>query len=389
VALIKATSRLPQLDILRLVAIVLVLSHHMTYVALLPGRLAPFADFLVLFGWTGVDLFFVLSGFLIGGLLFNEIRKSGHLNTYRFLLRRALKIWPLYYGFLILCTVLISVRTGAGLLDVIHSLRFCYLNVQNFDFDNLMRISHQSVFIAHVWTLAVEEHFYLGLPLLLLMLLRINASAQTCLKFLPSFCAFMMVACPLARICMRHLSANYLYQTPLRVDGLFAGVLLAYIWHYHHQTLLPLLKRPSLLFLGGSFCLLPMTVVDHERLFTHTVGYSLLYTGYGLILLAMMSSTEYDGAMRRLFDTGFARGLAFLGSFSYPIYLVHMLCFNLVDWFLKSHLINVSETLRWLIGWLACLGLSVGTGIAVGLLLEKPILALRNQILPAEKVSRA
>ena len=86
------------LDVLRGVAILLVLpSHHVPLNGEI-GWLNHVNDFFERFGWTGVDLFFVLSGFLIGGLLFREVKQTGRLDARRFLTRRALKLWPAYFA---------------------------------------------------------------------------------------------------------------------------------------------------------------------------------------------------------------------------------------------------------------------------------------------------
>ncbi len=90
----RMNSRNQSLDVLRGIAILLVLGRHFDYFPLLRQA-----------GWIGVDLFFVLSGFLISGLLFQEYKSTGKLNVRRFILRRGLKIWPSYY-LLILATML-------------------------------------------------------------------------------------------------------------------------------------------------------------------------------------------------------------------------------------------------------------------------------------------
>ena len=102
-----------------------------------------------------MDLFFVLSGFLVGGLLFNELRGRGKLDVPRFLIRRGFKIWPSYYVYLAAVAVLMARRSVPGLAA---SLLPNLLNVQNYFGTPLQ----------HTWSLAVEEHFYLALPLLLL-----------------------------------------------------------------------------------------------------------------------------------------------------------------------------------------------------------------------------
>src|SRR5437763_1037392 len=86
-----AGGRIQQLDFLRGVAILLVLVYHWVFPPSDAGLLRPIMEGIERFGWSGVDLFFVLSGFLIGGLLFKEIQKTGRLDVKRFLIRRGLK----------------------------------------------------------------------------------------------------------------------------------------------------------------------------------------------------------------------------------------------------------------------------------------------------------
>src|SRR5215211_479046 len=93
--------RLKNLDVLRAVAVLLVLGRHVNVVAPMPadvpGPVALAIRAWVKVGWTGVDLFFVLSGFLVSGLLFAEYRKNGELRIGRFLIRRGFKIYPPFW----------------------------------------------------------------------------------------------------------------------------------------------------------------------------------------------------------------------------------------------------------------------------------------------------
>src|SRR5262249_62023019 len=90
-----SAGRLPQLDFLRGIAVLLVIANHLPGQLPIPstGYFAPFVKVASDFGWTGVDLFFVLSGFLVGGLIFKEWQQRSAFDIRRFLIRRAFKIW--------------------------------------------------------------------------------------------------------------------------------------------------------------------------------------------------------------------------------------------------------------------------------------------------------
>ena len=142
------TKRDTRLDVLRGVAVVMVLVHHS------PTRLGGWVQA----GWSGVDLFFVLSGFLVSGLLFKEYLAAGRIRPWRFYLRRGFKIYPNLYVMLAVAAVL-QAALGPPLVPrlVLHDALF----VQNY----------LGPWWGHTWSLAVEEHFYLLLPPVLLLLL--------------------------------------------------------------------------------------------------------------------------------------------------------------------------------------------------------------------------
>ncbi len=143
-----------RLDILRCVAVLLVLGHH----GFMEGLWREV-------GWTGVDLFFVLSGFLISGLLFNEYKKTGGINLRRFFIRRGFKIYPAFWAML-LGSVLIAFAYHKHFYGAywLHEVLF----IQNY-LPGIWR---------HTWSLAVEEHFYIVLPLLLLAMCRLSKNRK-------------------------------------------------------------------------------------------------------------------------------------------------------------------------------------------------------------------
>ena len=177
------------------------------------------------YGWTGVDLFFVLSGFLVGGLLCKELHRHGTLNVRRFLIRRGLKIWPAYYAYLAGLFALIVYDAGGGPGAAFVRIQYCVLNIQN-DF-TLPRV--------HLWSLAVEEHFYLVLALALGWVARRVGRSPSGYAMIPWAVAIVVILCTSLRTLDRIRDADSMlavYATHLRLDSLAFGFLLAYVFHF-------------------------------------------------------------------------------------------------------------------------------------------------------------
>lgn len=133
--------RLRELDFLRGIAIILVLIRH-SYIN----------RFLVNMGWIGVDLFFVLSGYLVSGLLFKEYKRFGEINIKLFLIRRGLKIYPIFY---ITAIPYIFIKILSNKFSLSHLLGDLFF-LQNY-------VSNLGYLYPAGWSLAIEEHFYLGI----------------------------------------------------------------------------------------------------------------------------------------------------------------------------------------------------------------------------------
>jgi peptidoglycan/LPS O-acetylase OafA/YrhL len=155
-----SSSRFHGLDTLRAVAIVLVVLYHLSIRGLLPAALDPVAAV----GWIGVDLFFVLSGFLIGSQLMKPYLAGSTPSLREFYVRRAYRILPAYLVVLALYYVAPVWREAKG-----PSAAWQYLS---FTWNLFLRGYPEQRAFSHVWSLCVEEHFYLLLPVLLLLLMR-------------------------------------------------------------------------------------------------------------------------------------------------------------------------------------------------------------------------
>lgn len=160
-----------RLDILRGIAVLWVVLYH--------GELR---NTIFNGGWAGVDLFFVLSGFLISGLLFAEYKKNGSIDFKRFFIRRALKIYPAFYFFLFVTFI-----AEAGL----HHLR-----PMGAFLSEILYVQNYAPYIwPHTWSLAVEEHFYIALPLFLCCLLYFSHRSDDPFRLIPPVFALVALGC--------------------------------------------------------------------------------------------------------------------------------------------------------------------------------------------------
>jgi peptidoglycan/LPS O-acetylase OafA/YrhL len=342
------------------VAILLVIFRH-TILFRDPGWDEP----LVQFGWAGVDLFFVLSGFLISGLLFSEFRQKGSIRFARFALRRALKIYPAFYA-LVLLTILIRLvyhRPEPILRPFLNDLFFL-----------------QSYFpgtYGHFWSLSVEEHFYIFLPVLMYLMIRLSAPRRPDpFRFFPV--VFLFIAALLLSLRLWTSShvpfswQTHLFPTHLRIDSLLFGVVLSYLAHFHGEKFWSLARpRYPLLLLVGFFLISPGFLLTQETPWMYTYGVSLLYLGFGAILVGTLAApiASAPKAIRLVFGS-----LGFIGGFSYSIYLWHI---PLLIW-----LGSVGILRKPYLGISAFVLGSLALGITASKLIEIPVVRLRDRLFP-------
>lgn len=332
------------LDILRGIAILLVVGYHFSRIPLLFN-----------FGWTGVDLFFVLSGYLISGLLFSEYKRSGRLNVPRFWIRRGFKIYPSFYVMMAVTAASLYAASGHEHAGIVEECLF----VQNYG-------PH---IWDHTWSLAVEEHFYLLLPLLLIALIKFSPNRADPFASLPRIFVGVGFVCLGLRIIAQSDGMNWVAihtETHLRIDSLFAGVFLGYIKHFHKETFASLTRRP--LWVLGILFLIPATMMRAYNPFMNVWGPTMLYIGYGCVLLSMVERLPSRGLL--------ARGTSYIGRYSYSIYLWHGVAWPL--------LFRGRFDLRFLV-----LGVlvSIPCGILLSKMIEMPALHFREKLFPSRSAA--
>ena len=371
----QLSARSMELDTLRFLAIALVLVRHLPPIPeTLPGLVRVPLYFLYEGGWTGVDLFFVLSGFLISGLLFREHQRYQSIHFRQFFIRRGFKIYPAFY--------LLIVSTG-GIAIVNHWNR------------PWKRIVAECLFIqsyfpglwGQTWSLAIEEHFYVLLPLLLIGLTHFSRHRADPFRALPRIYLLLMTTtlalrvAAAARFSFEFMDANtfvytMLYPTHLRIDSLFLGVLAGYLYHYHPADLRKWIGRRAGWLLGVSLLLLlpnflwPLLNTPYH----YTVGFTLTAGAYAVILLLSVIHGFPLGPFGRRLVGGFA----YVGARSYSIYLWHLAIlmslqtvlprWGSASWRLTSVLYIVGSLLF---------------GLTMARVIETPMLRVRDRLFPS------
>lgn len=302
----KFTTRIPELDGLRgLSVLAVVLGHYFGEVR--------HGFHLLAAGWVGVDVFFTLSGFLIGGILLDNRGASNYFST--FYMRRTCRIFPIYFVTIPLVLVYIGAyNSSVAWVDPALPAGTYLTYTQNFFMTYIG--SQGNSWLLPTWSLAVEEQFYILLPLIVFF-----ASPKALFRI----SLILIVVAPILRTSMllvggAHEIGAYVLL-PCRWDLLFLGVLAALIWR--DQRLWTLVRTRDALplkvtALGCGWVVVALMsaerVLDVSLL--HPVG--LLFLGIctaSYILLIV--SDAYNGTILK------SRGLRFFGSISYGLYLIH------------------------------------------------------------------
>jgi len=375
-------NRYPALHGMRVVAILSVVQYHVTL------NLTFAHDVPLDKGWAamsmavffGMDLFFVLSGFLIGSILLHSVESSGSAHVRRFYLRRAFRTFPPYYIVLTTLALLMPITS-----DQRHHLWFEYVYLTNYR----LPLIPGDLVMPWGWSLALEEQFYLAVPILFLVLYKFRSDRARLTILVAIWSAALVVRLVLYFRNPQWDEAalyNFLYyRTHTRFDTLVAGIILAYVqrrWRAPITRWLELPAARAALVLPSLACLLvlmqPWMLGPAGLGLIHVVSWgtltTLMYFAWTLLLL-----NGGNGWMSRALSLPVFRRIATLG---YGVYLVHMpLCEYVIShtakWLVDYH--------RWplLVVWLSAVAALLLSSLAVSYLLhlvvEKPSLRLRDR----------
>ncbi len=368
----------PAIDGLRGIAVLLVLWFHSSYFITIDmdAQLSGFTYgyyLLTILGETGVDLFFVLSGFLITGILIDTANDKQVFRN--FYIRRSLRIFPLYYAVLFIFIAYFSIIFGVNGLD--SGKIFAHLfYVQNW---SLTHNNDQFILLDHTWSLAVEEQFYLFWPLLFLSFYN-KGSVRNVLIL----CAVMVLASWCMRLFFTDLSQyKWAYTfTISRLDGLAFGALLSILCANYMDKCKKYNKFLPYVMIITFIAILFVLFSPETKMGSHhaMIRYGLiLFAIFYVSLLAYIFLSKENNILKRFFSLGCFRGI---GKVSYGVYIFHspvmMIIVRQIDLdmgYWKGHLILLLS----------------GTVISFVLAsisyryFEKPILRLKDKYAPLQR----
>jgi peptidoglycan/LPS O-acetylase OafA/YrhL len=359
--------RQPGLDLLRALAIVVVVVYHAALFGFkLPGRVDRF-------GWIGVDLFFLLSGYLIGGQLLASRARNQRIKLGRFFTRRALRIMPAYFVVLAIYFLLPAWREYPEMSQPLWKF---LLSVQNIAL-------HGGTAFSHAWSLAVEDQFYLALPFLLLFLYSRPRAAilVPCLIVIGGIALRAFLAARNSSVdggvSFRGFQAWIYYPTWTRLDPLVFGVVLAAIerfrpsWWQRLTDSAPWLWLPAL---GLIVYALYLGETENLTVVACVWQFPLVAVGMAGMLVCVVSPRLplYQVAVP---------GAAFIASIAYSAYLIQKIAINGAEQFCTTRNINLTSAP-------ALFGVELCVYIAATILflsIERPFLLLRRRFAPPVK----
>lgn len=355
--------RINGLDTLRAVAILLVLmSHYCGFVS----RKQTFG-FAGDIGWAGVDLFFVLSGYLIGNQIMSAAANGQALSLKNFFARRLLRTLPNYYVVLAAYFIFPAALAGRSTSPLWQFLTF----TQNIGLEYGQTFTHS-------WSLCIEEQFYLILPIVSLILVRLKSPLWLAWGLLIAAIAGGMLFRGMAFMDGHPaFDAQVYYSSFGRFDELLPGVAIAMLKNFHASLYERLMRHGHALLITGLLAaggtLYCINSDDYnELMIVNSLGFSLIAISFAILTLAALSPSSYLHRLR-------LPGAAQLALWSYAVYLVHKPVFMLIGEQLAKRHVNANSPLT--------IVLVTAAGVLGGWLLyrlvETPFMQIRARWFPS------
>jgi peptidoglycan/LPS O-acetylase OafA/YrhL len=362
--------RLPGLDLVRALAIAWVMLYHASNF-----ELASRDSWVVRFGWLGVDLFFVLSGFLIAGQLLRPWAKGRKPDYPRFFARRLLRTLPAYLAVVALYFLVPAVRDRPDIQPLWKFLTF----TQNFGLS-----PNPSKALSQAWSLCVEEQFYLIFPVVVALLARRPSAAKVVAAVvgvlvlgmaLRGYLWLHNVAIEPFDLASQPSGTRYMmliyYPTWTRLDGLVAGIVAAAIQTFRPRLWQAAMARANLMLALG------VLGIGGSMLFfqSQIPGFWAAVLGYPVVSFSMVLAVAAATDSRSVIGGSPIPGAGALATGAYSLYLSHKMVFHAVK--------AASDSLPPLVQRFElalALGLALLVGAGLYWLVERPFLKLRDRL---------
>jgi peptidoglycan/LPS O-acetylase OafA/YrhL len=365
----NSKKHLSALDGLRGLAILLVFFYHYAGSLQRTAHSTSMHIFGSIFGlgWSGVDLFFVLSGFLITGILFDTQDDPAYYK--KFYVRRSLRIFPIYYIFLAVYGLLAFLRLD-GHFHLGHAAFLFYLGYPATLLWPALESVSPSVHFTHLWSLCAEEQFYLVWPWVI-------SKLRTPFLIIGACLAAIFVAPALRTFFVLHGLHAWEYAfLPSRMDALAVGGLIAILMRGPGKSLVEKWATPMFLASSlcvGAICIVRRTVYHADGLIG-TVGFTFIAIAYGALLILAI---RHGSLLERIFSLPLLR---LFGKYSYGIYLFH---FPLSEFLSPKRETFISVTHSFAVGsitfLLVCLIINLGVAAVTFHFIESPIIGLKKR----------
>jgi len=364
------------LDGLRSIAVLLVINCHLSAQFVLANgpNLYSRLPFVMNGGWVGVDLFFVLSGFFIGGQLWREFRNRGSINVSRFVVRRGFRIWPLYFfTFLSVLTCLVIIGSS-------------HVSDKEYGWSDIIFITnfHNRGLVMGSWSLCTEEQFYIVAPLGLFLLARYVKSIQA---LRPWLWGALFVAPIIRTAVWVHASGRFFMHSPAlfapiyyssitHYDGLVMGLTISNFWVAR--------EKPSSKFASPGILIVAAVAlgIGLHQLQKEIFDFTILALGCG--------SFVWFGLQKRpaFFNS---RLFYWISRLSFGMYLNHE---YMCPWIVRALLSRLSFAARLpvlteIVGVALVTLLSIGIALITYCCVEYPFLQIRKMILERESEPRS
>lgn len=327
-------------------------------------------------GWTGVDLFFVISGFLITQILLST--RSGHNYFKKFYIRRTLRIFPLYYTFIIVLFFILplfGIHSDSG-----RGWTWPYFFTYTQNYLNFNNIGFGPEYSGHFWSLAVEEQFYLVWPLVIYLF-----PPKVLAKIFPVFIIISVIARWLLRDIIGSNGLDMLALTFTRADGLLMGGWIAFMLWRGWSVTLPRVSMQIVISIlcVGFFAAITFGLFDTSPFANHWGGVDdaiwifVINFIYALLLLAAIGPPNF---IQKAFSN---RPLRWLGKYSYAIYVFHFPVMRLlmenVDFTKLLHSLGSDDPVLGILMFIAvAMILTITAALISWNILEKPFLSLKK-----------